>query len=73
MKLAARQTLLQNESIMSGSSRVKVRTFTIDQLRRERQRVVSAARQREGAIVVDKKGERRFSIWIPQGAFSKVD
>lgn len=41
--------------------------FTIEQLRTDRARVVMAAKGQEGAVVVDTQGERRFSIWIPQG------
>ena len=41
--------------------------FTIEQMRTERLRVIKAAKQTGGAIVVDEHGARRFSIWIPQG------
>ena len=41
--------------------------FTIEELRHEHARVVRAAKQTEGAIVVDERGQRRFSIWIPPG------
>jgi hypothetical protein len=41
--------------------------FTLDELRHDRSRVVSAAKEDRGAIVVDEQGQRRFSIWIPQG------
>ena len=35
-------------------------------LRDERSRVVKAAKTKGGCIVVDKEGQRLFSIWIPQ-------
>lgn len=43
------------------------RRFTLDQLRDERSRVAAAAKKDGGCIVVDKKGQRIFSLWIPQG------
>ena len=41
--------------------------FTIEQLRGERSRVLVAAKEPGGVIVVDEQGERRFSLSIPHG------
>jgi hypothetical protein len=49
------------------------REFTLDQLRDDRPRVVSAAKQEGGCFVVDKEGQRLFSIWIPQTPIADVD
>ena len=43
-----------------------MREFTLDQLRENRSRVISAAKKGGGCIVVDKDGKRIFSLWIPQ-------
>ena len=47
--------------------------FTLEELRRDRSRVVTAAKENRGAIVVDDKGQRRFSLWIPQGPIDHDD
>jgi hypothetical protein len=39
----------------------------LDQLRHDRPRVAAAIKKDGGCIVVDKKGQQRFSLWIPQG------
>jgi hypothetical protein len=44
-----------------------VQTFTFDELRHDQARVIDAAKGDRGAIVVDEKGQRIYSIWIPQG------
>lgn len=49
------------------------RKFTLDQLREDRPRVVSAAKKDGGCIVVDKKGHRLFSLWIPQTPLTDAD
>jgi len=49
------------------------RQFTLDQLRDERSRVVKAAKTEGGCIVVDKEGQRLFSIWIPQTPIGQAD
>jgi hypothetical protein len=45
----------------------EARRFTFEEFRSDRSRVVTAAKEERGAIVVDEKGQRIYSIWIPQG------
>lgn len=49
------------------------RQFTVDQLRGDRSRVVSAAKKDGGCVVVDKEGRRLFSLWIPQEPLTDAD
>ncbi len=49
------------------------RQFTLDQLRDDRSRVVSAAKKDGGCIVIDKQGQRLFSLWIPQTPLGDAD
>jgi hypothetical protein len=42
------------------------RQFTMDELREEQSRVVTAAKKDGGCVVVDKEGQQLFSLWIPQ-------
>jgi hypothetical protein len=49
------------------------RKFSLEQVRADRARVLSAARKGGGCIVVDEKGERLFSLWIPQTPISDGD
>ena len=56
-------------AIMSDRRGTKQGTphFTLEQLRENRSRAVAAAKKGGGCIVVDKEGQRLFSLWIPQG------
>jgi hypothetical protein len=45
----------------------EVQSFTLDELRHDQARVIDAAKGDRGAIVVDENGQRRFTIWFPQG------
>ena len=49
------------------------RKFTLDQLREDRSRVVSAAKKDGGCIVVDEEGHRLFSLWIPQEPLTEAE
>jgi hypothetical protein len=49
------------------------RQFTLDQLRDDRSRVVGAAKKDGGCIVIDKQGQRLFSLWIPQTPLDDAD
>ena len=49
------------------------RQFTLEQLRGEHSRVASAAKKDGGCIVVDQKGQRIFSLWIPQEPLGSSD
>jgi hypothetical protein len=49
------------------------RQFTLDQLRADRSRVVTAAKKDGGCIVVDQEGRRLFSLWIPQAPLGSAD
>jgi hypothetical protein len=51
----------------------RTRQFTLDQLRADRPRVVTAAKKDGGCIVVDKEGRRLFSLWIPQAPLGNAD
>jgi len=45
----------------------------LEQLRGEHSRVASAAKKDGGCIVVDQKGQRIFSLWIPQKPLGSSD
>ena len=62
-------------TIMSDRRGTKqgTRQFTLDQLRANRSRVVTAAKKDGGCIVVGKEGQRLFSLWIPQTPLADAD
>ena len=45
-----------------------MRTFTREQLRQDPLRVVGAAKEDGGCMVVDNDGQKLFSLWYPQPA-----
>jgi hypothetical protein len=53
--------------------RRRTQEFTLDQLRNDRVRVISAAKKGGGCIVVDTEGKRLFSLWIPQTPIADAD
>ena len=55
------------------STKRKTRQFTLDDLRQNRSRVVRAAKKDGGCIVVDKNGQRLFTLCIPQGPVDNAD
>ena len=48
------------------STKPKAPHFTLEDLRVNRSRAVTAAKKDGGCIVVDNQGQRLLSLWIPQ-------